>query len=169
MSSPVTPPIMTHVRRLMLAPAIAAILVLEGCGTQQGAPNATPASGGRDSSATTPGPLQNPSTAVRPDSAGYLAQIARLESEARGLAKVAGCNSAEQCRTAPVGERGCGGPRSYIVYCAATTDSVALFRKLDELKAVEVKYNQSSGMASTCEMRMPPDVTASGGSCRAGP
>ncbi|HEV7994231.1 MAG TPA: hypothetical protein VGP25_20575 [Gemmatimonadaceae bacterium] len=92
-------------------------------------------------------------------------RLARLEQEARALAKTNGCNSADSCRTAPVGWRGCGGPRTYIVYCAATTDSAALYRKLDELKEAEMAYNAKSGMMSTCEMRMPPVVTVSGGRC----
>jgi hypothetical protein len=92
-------------------------------------------------------------------------RLARLEREARALAKTDGCSTSESCRTAPVGWRGCGGPRTYLVYCAATTDSVALYRKLDEMKEAEILYNAKSGMMSTCEMRMPPVVTASGGRC----
>jgi len=92
-------------------------------------------------------------------------RLARLEREARALARTDGCSASETCRTAPVGWRGCGGPRTYLVYCAATTDSVALYRKLDELKEAEIAYNAKSGMMSTCEMRMPPVVTASGGRC----
>jgi hypothetical protein len=53
------------------------------------------------------------------------------------------------------------------VYCARTTDSVALYRKLDELARAEREYNRKQGLMSTCEFRMPPAVTASGGSCRA--
>lgn len=94
-------------------------------------------------------------------------QLARLEREARVLAKTEGCTSASACRTAPVGWRGCGGPRTYVAYCAATTDSVALFRKLDELKAAETAYNEKAGMLSTCEMRLPPAVTVQGGRCTA--
>ncbi len=98
--------------------------------------------------------------------AGQRARIEKLEAEARAIAKVAGCASATGCRTASVGARACGGPRTYIVYCAASTDSVALFRKLAELETVEKAYLKSSGMVGTCEFRMPPGVTASGGSCR---
>lgn len=94
-------------------------------------------------------------------------QIARLETEARALAKSAGCENSGQCRTAPVGSRACGGPRLYLTYCSLTTDSAALFRKLRELERAEQKYNMEHGMASTCEMRMPPDVALVGGSCRA--
>jgi hypothetical protein len=101
------------------------------------------------------------------DAANDTARLARLEREARAIAKTEGCSSASACRTAPVGWRVCGGPRTYIVYCPATTDSVALFRKLDELKAAETAYNEQSGMLSTCEMRLPPAVTVQAGRCMA--
>ena len=54
-------------------------------------------------------------------------RLSRLEREARALARTDGCDSLAQCRTAPVGWRSCGGPRTYLVYCAATTDTVTLF------------------------------------------
>jgi len=91
-------------------------------------------------------------------------RIARLEREARALAHAGGCG-AGQCRTAPVGSRPCGGPRTYLVYCAATTDSAALFAKLAELARAEEAFNSANGMASTCEYRMPPNVSVQGGRC----
>lgn len=93
------------------------------------------------------------------------ARIARLEREARALASTTGCDAASSCRTAPVGVRGCGGPRDYLVYCAATTDSAALLRKLDELARVEAAHNEREGVVSTCEMRLPPALAVSGGRC----
>jgi hypothetical protein len=99
------------------------------------------------------------------DTAAARATLTRLETEARALAKTEGCSAADQCRMAPVGDRPCGGPRTYIAYCAATTDSVALFRKLDEVKAAEQHLNQLTGAASTCEFRMPPVPSLSGGRC----
>ena len=90
----------------------------------------------------------------------------RLEREAIALAKPDGCSSVDQCRSAPVGNRPCGGPRYYIPYCAATTDSAALFAKLAELSRAEADYNQKNGLVSTCEMRMPSELTLAGGSCR---
>jgi hypothetical protein len=92
-------------------------------------------------------------------------RLARLEREARALLSTTGCQSAASCRTAPVGARGCGGPRSYVVYCPASTDTVALLRKLEELKRAEMEYNERAGVVSTCEMRMPPAVAVQGGSC----
>ena len=92
-------------------------------------------------------------------------QIVALEDQAKAILKISGCNSAAQCRTAPVGSRACGGPRYYLVYCAQTTDSVALFRKLDAIAAAEREYNQRYNLVSTCEFRMPPNVALVAGSC----
>lgn len=97
------------------------------------------------------------------------ARIARLELEARALARTDGCASAEQCRVAPVGHRACGGPRTYLPYCARTTDSAALFAKLGELARVEEESQRKSGAVSTCEMRLPPAPTVSGGRCATAP
>jgi hypothetical protein len=94
-------------------------------------------------------------------------RVQRLEREARALAHADGCTSGGECRAAPVGDRACGGPRTYIVYCARTTDSVALYRKLDKLAEAEREYNRQQGLASTCEFRLPPRLVAGLGTCRA--
>lgn len=113
-----------------------------------------------------PGASSNEEPAA-PDAAASQQRVARLEAEARALVKADGCTASSQCRAAPVGSRPCGGPRTYVAYCSATTDSAALFRKLDELKVAEDAYNAASGLASTCEFRSPPGVAAQGGTCRA--
>lgn len=92
-------------------------------------------------------------------------QIEALEAEAKSVASINGCSVAGDCRAAPVGSRGCGGPRYYIAYCAKTTDSAALYRKLDEVAKAEQAYNQKYQVISTCEFRMPPAVESVGGSC----
>jgi hypothetical protein len=92
-------------------------------------------------------------------------RLARLEARARAIAPSGGCTQAAQCRAAPVGNRPCGGPRTYVAYCAATTDSASLYARLDELKRAETAYNQAAGIMSTCEYREPPAVTLRGGRC----
>ena len=92
--------------------------------------------------------------------------LRRLEREAVALARADGCASLAQCRSAPVGNRPCGGPRYYVPYCALTTDSAALFAKLAELARAEADYNQRNGLASTCEMRLPGELAIAGGVCR---
>lgn len=96
------------------------------------------------------------------------ARLAELEENARALANPSGCERSGECRTAPVGNRPCGGPREYVVYCPATTDSAALFRALEELAAAEDAYNRANDLVSTCEMRLPPETVSDGGVCRAG-
>lgn len=93
--------------------------------------------------------------------------IEQMEAEAKAIADARGCSLSADCRSAPVGSRGCGGPRYYLPYCARTTDSVALYRKLDEIARAEQVYNKRYGVVSTCEFRMPPLVEASGGVCTA--
>jgi hypothetical protein len=110
----------------------------------------------------TPSPGANSGVAGTQDS--DWAAIVKIEDEAKTIAKISGCASSE-CRSAAVGSRACGGPRYYIPYCAKTTDSVALFRKLDEVAKAEQAYNKKYNLASTCEFRMPPTVEAVGGSC----
>lgn len=95
------------------------------------------------------------------------AQIIALENQAKALVQTDGCSSAWDCRTAPVGARACGGPRYYLIYCSRTTDSVALFRKLDAVAAAEREFNSRYQLVSTCEFRLPPKVALSGTSCQA--
>ena len=132
-------------------------------GAGPGAEGADSAGGGSDSGVVALPEAGRPGSSQENDEA----QIERLEAEARALAKTAGCERAAQCRTAPLGAKPCGGPRDYLVYCALGTDSAALYRKLAELEKAEKAYNAKSGMMSTCEMLVAPNVEVQGRSCRA--
>lgn len=136
-----------------LSALFAITLVLAAC--SQGTPGPVPVGPGDDKIVFTG------------DQQADWAQIVTLEDQAKALLKTEGCSSAAQCRTAPVGSRACGGPRYYLVYCAQTTDSAALFRKLDAVAAAEREFNTRYNVMSTCEFRMPPTVALSGGSCQA--
>jgi len=139
------------------------LVVVAGCSTQ--GRNAAGDTAHKTTSAT-PNATAAATPSAAHDTISAQARIARIEADARAMVKTTGCNSATECRTAPVGERACGGPREYLVYCPATTDSVALFKKLDELKAAEIEYNKSSNAMGTCDFRMPPKTSLIGGSCR---
>lgn len=93
------------------------------------------------------------------------AEVERLERRLRELAIAEGCDSSGQCKTAPVGERACGGPREYVVYCPLTTNEPALLAVVDSLKRAEMRHNQVTGAVSTCEYRMPPNMNVVAGSC----
>jgi hypothetical protein len=128
-------------------------------------------------SACTQGPVNREDTSATPRSGsgsaatgaqqGDSAAIEKLEQEAKAIVKTSGCSSSSDCRAAPVGSRGCGGPRYYLPYCARSTDSTALYRKLEEVAAAENAYNKKYDVVSTCEFRMAPAVEAVGGVCTA--
>ncbi len=102
-----------------------------------------------------------------PTEAEDQAELARLEAEARSLVDPGGCARPGDCRTAPVGVKGCGGPRTHVVYCASTTDTTALFRKLEQLRRAEAAFNEKYGRPSTCDIVPPPQTELAGGTCRA--
>ncbi len=126
------------------------------------APTTTPAEGSEN---TDPGTK----TGVTGSQESDWKAIEKLEGEAKSLAIVTGCTASQDCRSGPVGSRACGGPRYYLPYCAKSTDSAALFRKLDEIAKAEQAYNAKHQLVSTCEMRMPPTVEVTGGSCAVKP
>jgi hypothetical protein len=95
------------------------------------------------------------------------ARVRELEQQARALAKADGCDRAEQCAAAPMGAKPCGGPRTYLVYCKATTDEAALMRALDELKRAEESSNRAAGIVSDCAIVPQPDVRLEGRTCTA--
>jgi hypothetical protein len=128
-------------------------LIVAAC--SQGTPSAVPVGPGNDKIVFTG------------DQKADWAQIVALEDQAKALVKADGCSSAAQCRTAPVGNRACGGPRYYLVYCSLTTDSAALFRKLEAVAAAENEYNTHYKIMSTCEFRLPPTIGLTAGSCQA--
>lgn len=115
------------------------------------------------------GPADSSTRASSTSPASDSAELVRLEQEALELAHNDGCSTADQCRVAPVGAKACGGPRYWITWCPATTDSAALFRKLDSLQTAEQSYNKLHGIISDCSIVGPPTPVVSAGVCRAGP
>ena len=95
------------------------------------------------------------------------AAIEKLEKEAKAIAKTTGCAASGECRSAPVGSKGCGGPRYYIPWCAKSTDSAALYAKLDQIATAEKAYNKKYQIMSTCEFQVAPRVEVVAGACTA--
>ncbi|MEO8577491.1 MAG: hypothetical protein ABI556_12355 [Gemmatimonadales bacterium] len=147
------------------------VFLVSGCSkasipSEQDNPDPTPGTNTGTNPGTSPGTNTggNKSGLTPPQQSDWNA-IEQLEAQSKALAVIDGCPSSSDCRSAPVGSRACGGPRYYIPYCAKTTDSVALYKKLAEVSAAEQAYNKKYNLASTCEFRMPPVVESSAGSC----
>jgi hypothetical protein len=119
-----------------------------------------------DGSGSTNPPAGNEGAAPGSQESDWAA-ILKLEDQAKGIAKTTGCSSSSECRSAPVGSKGCGGPRYYIPWCAKSTDSAALYAKLDEVVKAEQSYNKKYNVISTCEYRLAPKVEVVAGACTA--
>lgn len=114
-------------------------------------------------------PTQGGPIALTGNEATDRAPIARLEQEARALARPDGCADGGACRAVPLGAKACGGPRAWLPYCPASTDLPALQAKLAELEVVEQALNRRYNIASDCSYLAEPRLEAVGGSCRAAP
>ena len=99
---------------------------------------------------------------------GYEAESAalrRLKEQARALARADGCPDSETCRAAPLGERPCGGPSGFIIYCRLTTDEPALRRKIAEVTQAEKAFNAKWQELSDCRLVSPPPLASTRETC----
>ena len=157
----------SHTAGDTLAPA--AVPADSSAGADRTPPDTAAAPGAATDSARSSGDGARPSRTPASRRAPTQADVQRLYAQARALGKAEGCQEDAECRTAPAGARGCGGPSEFIVYCPRTTDVGRLTAVLAELERTEKEYNRINQIGSTCEMRMAPKVEAIGGRCRAIP
>jgi len=64
-----------------------------------------------------------------------------------------------------LGVRPCGGPRAYLAYSLAQTDSAELAALLAIYERLDRERNETQGLMSTCEMMVPPTLALEGGRC----
>ena len=86
---------------------------------------------------------------------------ARIDSAIGG----AEASALSQCALIPVGARPCGGPRAYLAYSTAETDSAALAALVAVYDRMDSERNEAQGLVSTCELMMPPDLALEAGRC----
>ena len=94
-----------------------------------------------------------------------LDELDELYSEIVELAGDGSCDELSECATLPVGSKACGGPQSYLVYCASAVDETSLIEKVDEYTALEHEYNLANDIASTCDEELEPGVDLVDGVC----
>jgi hypothetical protein len=70
-----------------------------------------------------------------------------------------------ECALAALGVRPCGGPRAYLAYSTAVTDSAALATLLGVYERLDRERNEAQGLVSTCELMMPPGLALENGRC----
>ena len=91
--------------------------------------------------------------------------IDALAVEIAALAGDGTCDNAEACSTVAFGSKPCGGPWSYIIYCADTVDEDALHASVSEHAELEHQYNIDNAIASDCSEATEPSVELVDGVC----
>jgi hypothetical protein len=79
------------------------------------------------------------------------------------------CTEDSQCRTMAMGEKGCGGPESYLAYSTAKSSQAELKALGDVYRAERRQANTRSGRASTCSFMMDPGAVCRAGACELRP
>jgi hypothetical protein len=95
-----------------------------------------------------------------------LSSNALRESIARQVGTAA-CSSLAVCRTLALGSKPCGGPRQYLVYSLAVTDSARLAADAARYNQAEAQKNRDEGLVSDCSMLIAPQVSCVSGKCAA--
>ena len=75
------------------------------------------------------------------------------------------CENEESCSTVAIGAKPCGGPWSYLVYCADNVDEEELLRMADEYAQMERDYNIANELSSDCSVEEEPMVALEDGVC----
>jgi hypothetical protein len=116
------------------------------------------------SPAAAPQPAPAPKAAPTPAASdtGTVAQI-------RAMVGAAACTESAQCRTLPLGARGCGGPEGYLAYSTANTSATALQALGERYKQEREARNASSGMVSDCRFMVDPGAVCQAGACQLAP
>lgn len=86
------------------------------------------------------------------------AEIDRLIGQARA-------STLSQCALVALGDRPCGGPRTYLAYSLAETDSAQLAEFVDLYTRLDRERNVEVGLVSSCEVLARPTVVLEGGRC----
>ncbi|QYF94675.1 hypothetical protein KY495_05620 [Massilia sp. PAMC28688] len=105
--------------------------------------------------------------AAAPAPAPVVAAAPAGTARSRLMAEIgdAACDTAQQCKTVPVGSKACGGPEGYLAYSTKRSDSAKVARLAAEDAAQRKEQDQRSGMISNCMMLMDPGATCSAGRC----
>ncbi|MEO8295264.1 MAG: hypothetical protein ABI613_07085 [Gemmatimonadota bacterium] len=93
------------------------------------------------------------------------ATLQDLGGEVTRMIGDAACGDVSQCRMIAYGAKACGGPKQYLVYSVAKTDSTALAALVARYNAMESALNNSEGRMSDCSMVAPPTLARVNGRC----
>ena len=91
---------------------------------------------------------------------------AALEQHIEEMAADLSCDQSAQCRSLPIGQKACGGPREYMMYSAKTTIEGDIIAAAERLQKLEDQANRENNMMSNCMMVLPPEPICRQGVCQ---
>ena len=86
-----------------------------------------------------------------------LAQLDSMKQEILDYVGDTSCSSAEGCRYIALGDKPCGGPSEYMIYCAESVDEDHLDDLVTKYNEFEHEINLKYKIVSNCEYVMPPE------------
>lgn len=95
------------------------------------------------------------------------ARLDELAVEIDDLVGDGSCEDADGCSATAFGARACGGPESYLVYCADEVDEALLDELVDEFNQLARIQVSRSDSVSICTLVEEPDVGLRDGVCSA--
>lgn len=93
------------------------------------------------------------------------ARRARLESEIDALIGDASCTDADACASVAMGDKACGGPERYLVYCTESVDITEIEALAEEHREVQSQINEIEELGSDCAYIEAPETALEGGVC----
>ena len=75
-------------------------------------------------------------------------------------------DSISQCDIMPIGAKPCGGSWGYLVYSKKMSDEASLKELVDKYYELDEIRNKEEGLASTCDVAQPPELTLENGYCK---
>ena len=91
--------------------------------------------------------------------------LASLRSDVRSLIGDAACTHISQCRLIAFGAKPCGGPRQFLVYSIAATDSMTIEAAVMRYNARDAEVNRLYNRTSDCALVSQPRIRVVNGRC----
>lgn len=77
----------------------------------------------------------------------------------------AACSQTAECRTIPIGHKGCGGPEGYLAWSTASSNEARLRQRVEAYNTARQAEVQQSGRISNCMMEVDPGARCEAGRC----
>lgn len=101
------------------------------------------------------------------DPSAIAARMDSLRVEIRERVGTPAAEEGASCRAIPLGAKPCGGPRSYLVFSTAATDSASLDTLVREYNRLDRRLNELEGRISDCMLVTEPSLTVENAVCTA--